>query len=106
VERFRFVTSPLLVPFLGSGSGTLNGCVSVGGTNVDVYPIIVIAQEAWGQVALKGMGAVKPTILKASERNHANPLGQFGYVGANFWTAAVRLNENWMVRLEVGVSAL
>jgi N4-gp56 family major capsid protein len=106
VERFRFVTSPLLSPFLGAGSGTLNGCVSVGATNVDVYPMVVMAQEAWGQVALKGMGAVKPTILKASERNHANPLGQFGYVGANFWTAAVRLNENWMVRLEVGVSSL
>lgn len=105
-ERYRFVTSPLLNPFLAAGSGTLNGCVSVGSANVDVYPLIVMAQEAWGSVALKGMGAVKPTILKASERNHANPLGQFGYVGANFWTASVRLNENWMVRLEVGVSAL
>jgi hypothetical protein len=52
------------------------------------------------------MGAVKPTVLKASDVNHANPLGQFGYVGANFWLAAVRLNENWMVRLEVGVTAL
>lgn len=106
VERFRFVTSPLLAPFLGAGSATLNGCLSIGGANVDVYPMTVMAQEAWGSVALKGMGAVKPTILKASERNHANPLGQFGYVGANFWTASVRLNENWMVRLEVGASQL
>lgn len=106
VERFRFVTSPLLAPFLAAGSGTLNGCVSVGAANVDVYPMTVMAQEAWGQIALKGMGAVKPTILKASERNHANPLGQFGYVGGSFWTASVRLNENWMVRIEVGVTAL
>lgn len=106
VERYRFVTSPLLVPFLAAGSGTLNGCLSVGSSNVDVYPMIVMGQEAWGSVALKGMGAIKPTILKASERNHANPLGQFGYVGANFWTASVRLNENWMVRIEVGASQL
>jgi N4-gp56 family major capsid protein len=106
VERFRFITSPLLAPFLGAGSATLNGCVSVGGTNVDVYPVIITAQEAWGQVALKGMGAVSPTILPAKQKNHANPLGQFGYVGASFWTASVRLNENWMVRIEVGASAL
>lgn len=106
VERFRFITSPLLTPFLGAGSATLNGCVSVGGTNVDVYPIIVMAQDAWGSVALKGMGAVKPTILKASEKNHANPLGQFGYVGAAFWTASVRLNENWMARIECGATSL
>jgi len=106
VERFRFVTSPLLSPFLGAGSSTLNGCVSVGGVNVDVYPVIITAQEAWGQVALKGMGAVSPTVLPAKQKNHANPLGQFGYVGANFWTASVRLNENWMCRIEVGASAL
>lgn len=106
VERFRFITSPLLAPFLAAGSNTLNGCLSQGGANVDVYPVIVMAQEAWGQVALKGMGAVQPTILPAKQKNHANPLGQFGYVGANFWTASVRLNENWMVRLEVGVSTL
>jgi N4-gp56 family major capsid protein len=105
-ERFRFVTSPLLAPFLAAGSATLNGCVSVGGANVDVYPITVMAQDAWGSVALKGMGAVKPTILKASEKNHANPLGQFGYVGASFWTSSVRLNENWMVRIEVGATSL
>lgn len=106
VERFRFITSPLLAPFLGAGSSTLNGCVSIGGTNVDVYPVIITAQEAWGQVALKGMGAVSPTILPAKQKNHANPLGQFGYVGASFWTASVRLNENWMCRIEVGASTL
>jgi len=104
VENFRFVTSPLLTPFDESGSGTLNGCL--GSSNVDVYPVIVIAEDAWGNVALKGMGAVKPTILSARQKNHANPLGQFGYVGGDFWMATVRLNENWMVRLEVGATSL
>lgn len=106
VERFRFVTSPLLAPFAGAGSGTLNGCFSVGSANVDVYPLVLMGQDAWAMISLKGQGAVKPTILKASDTNHANPLGQFGYVGANFWMAAIRLNENWMTRLEVGVTAL
>lgn len=104
VENFRFVTSPLLVPFDEAGSGTLNGCL--GSSNVDVYPVLVVAEDAWGNVALKGMGSVKPTILPARQKNHANPLGQFGYVGGDFWMASVRLNENWMVRLEVGATSL
>jgi hypothetical protein len=33
-------------------------------------------------------------------------MGQFGYVGANFYKNAVRLNENWMVRIEAACSAL
>lgn len=105
-EDFRFISSPLFRPFIGAGSSTLNGCLSVGGSNVDVYPSIVIAQDCWGQVALKGMNAIKPTVLKATQISHANPLGQFGYVGASTWFASVRLNEAWMARLENGVSNL
>ena len=105
-EDFRFISSPLLKSFLAAGSGTLNGMLSVGASNVDVYPFIVIGEDAWGQVALKGMSAIKPVVLKASQTNHANPLGQFGYVGASTWFATVRLNDAWMARIEAGVTAL
>ena len=105
-EDFRFISSPLLTSFAGSGSATLNGMLSVGASAVDVYPFIVIGEDAWGQVALKGMQAIKPVVLKASQTNHANPLGQFGYVGASTWFATVRLNDAWMARIEAGVTAL
>ena len=105
-EDFRFISSPLLTSFAASGSGTLNGMLSIGSSNVDVYPFIVIGEDAWGQVALKGMQAIKPVVLKASQTNHANPLGQFGYVGASTWFATVRLNDAWMARIEAGVTAL
>jgi N4-gp56 family major capsid protein len=105
-EDFRFISSPLLKSFAGAGSATLNGMLSVGASNVDVYPFIVIGEDAWGQVALKGMSAIKPVVLKASQTNHANPLGQFGYVGASTWFATVRLNDAWMARIEAGVTAL
>jgi hypothetical protein len=49
---------------------------------------------------------VSPTVLPATQKSHANPLGQFGFVGASFWMNAVRLNENWMYRVESAVSAL
>jgi N4-gp56 family major capsid protein len=105
-EDFRFISSPLLTSFAASGSATLNGMLSVGAANVDVYPFIIIGEDAWGQVALKGMQAIKPVVLKASQTNHANPLGQFGYVGASTWFATVRLNDAWMARIEAGVTAL
>lgn len=106
VEQFRFISSPLFAPFAAAGSSTLNGCVSVGNAAVDVYPCLVVAEDAWGQVALKGFNSLTPVVLKASDKNHANPLGQFGYVGAQTWFNAVRLNEAWMCRVEVGVTNL
>ena len=106
VEEFRFITSPLLNPFLATGSTTINGMVSVGAVNVDVYPFLVVAESAWGQVALKGMGAITPRIIRSGDVNHANPLGMFGYVGASTWFNAVRLNDAWMCRIEAGVTAL
>jgi N4-gp56 family major capsid protein len=106
-EQFRFVDSPLFAPFLAAGAAVgTTGLVSQGAANVDVYPILVVAADAWGQVALKGMSAIKPISLKPSTVNHANPLGMFGFVGANTWFAAVRLNEAWMARVEAGATAL
>jgi len=106
-EDFRFISSPLLKSFAAAGASVgSSGMLSVGASNVDVYPFIVIGEDAWGQVALKGMSAIKPVVLKASQTNHANPLGQFGYVGASTWFATVRLNDAWMARIEAGVTAL
>jgi N4-gp56 family major capsid protein len=108
VEEFRFVSSALLRPFLAAGSATLNGMLAQNDTNVDVYPCLIIAEEAWGHVSLKGHGrtSITPTYLRPEQINHANPSGTFGYVGANFWYKPVRLNENWFIRLEVCVTDL
>lgn len=110
VERFRFITSPYFKPFLaGGGTVTAGAFLSNGGivgTTADVYPLLVVAQDAWGQIALKGQNAITPIYLPAKTISHANPMGQFGYVGANFWKNAVRLNENWLVRLECAASGL
>jgi N4-gp56 family major capsid protein len=110
VEQFRFITSPYFRPWLLAGGTVTAGAFLSGGgvstTTADVYPVMVVAQEAWGQVALKGMGSIDITYLPAKQKTHANPLGQFGYVGGTFWKNAVRTNENWMCRLEVAVSGL
>ena len=110
VEQFRFITSPYFRPFLQAGGTVTAGAFlsngGTAGTTADVYPMIVMAQEAWGTVALKGMGSIDVTYLPAKQKTHANPLGQFGFVGATFWKNSVRLNDNWMVRLEVAASGL
>jgi len=108
-EEFRFVTSPLFTPFAdGGGAIAGTGMISTTGTSADIYPMIVMAEEAWGHVSLKGHGktGISPTIIPASQKNHANPSGMFGYVGADFWYAVVRLNENWMIRVESAATDL
>ncbi len=110
IEQFRFVTSPYFRPFLVAGGTVTAGAFlsngGVVGVTADVYPVMVVGQNAWGQVALKGQGSIDVTYLPAKQKTHANPLGQFGYVGGVFWKNAVRLNENWLVRLEVAASGL
>jgi N4-gp56 family major capsid protein len=105
-EQFRFITSPLLAPFNDAGSSALNGMVSATGAGTNVYPFLVVAESAWGQVSLKGINAITPTVLRSDQKNHANPLGMFGYVGASTWFNAVRLNEAFMVRVEAAVTSL
>lgn len=110
VEQFRFITSPYFRPFLQAGGTVTAGAFlsngGTAGTTADVYPMIVMAQEAWGTVALKGMSAIDVTYLPARQKTHANPLGQFGFVGATFHKNSVRLNDNWMVRIETAASGL
>lgn len=106
VEDVRYILSADLDPILGVGSSTINGMVSQGASNVDVYPVLYFAKEAYGTVALRGQGAVSPSIIPVNQRTKDDPLGQRGFVGWKTWFVAVRLNEAWMARLEVGVTAL
>jgi N4-gp56 family major capsid protein len=108
-EEFRFIPSPLFAPFLAEGAAVgASGMVAANDTNIDVYPMIIMAEEAWGHISLKGHGysGVSPTMIPSSVKNHANPSGMFGYVGADFWYACTRLNENWMTRIECAVTDL
>lgn len=107
VENIRFILSPLLVPFEDAGGiAATNGMVSTSGTNADVYPLIVVAKNAYGLVPLKGARAMTPTVLNPGTPSKSDPLGQVGYVGWKTYYAAKVLNENWLARLEVGATAI
>lgn len=106
VEGVRYILSPVLVPFLGAGSATLNGMVAADATNVDVYPIIYIAKNSYATVPLKGAGSMSPVVINPGRPSPADPLGQRGYVGWKMYFAALILNEAWISRVEVGVTDL
>lgn len=104
VEDIRFVLSRDLSAFTGAG-GSSTAVVNTAGT-ADVYPLMIFGKESWGRVRLRGQGAISPTIIPANQKTKDDPLGQRGYVGWKMWHAAVRLNEAWMVRLEVAATLL
>ena len=106
VEDVRYILSPDLDPFTNAGGTPGGTVVSTGGSAADVYPILVFGKEAYGTVALRGQGAVAPTIIPAGNKTKDDPLGQRGYVGWKTWFEAAILNQAWMVRLEVGAKAL
>jgi N4-gp56 family major capsid protein len=96
-ERFRFITSPDL-PSIQDGGAAIGatGLASTTGVSIDVYPFIVAAQDAWGQIALRGKDSLSPTFLPPGEKSKADPLGQRGYAGTAWWKAVMVENSGWM----------
>ena len=111
VERFRFIVSPELAPTLGANGVT----PAVGATGlldsassgyVDVYPMIVVAEDAWGQVALRGMDSIDVTYQPPGQKDKSDPLGQRGYIGAKCYMAATILNDGYLALVYAGTPAL
>lgn len=105
VEENRVILSPQLSPFADAG-GTATGVRSTSGTSADVYPIMVIASESFGTVPLKGVSSVEMAVKNPKMGEPGDPLGQRGHVAWKIWFQAVRLNEQWMVRIEAAATSL
>lgn len=99
VENVRFVLTVNAEPFLAATTASTAGFKAVGGAANDVYPIIVIGKGAYAHVPLKGAKAVEMFVYSGGSKS--DPLNQRDVVGAKYWYTALRLNENWMYRLEV-----
>lgn len=112
VEDVRYILSADLAPFLNAGGTPGSSVLSTGGSAADVYPLLFFGMDAYGLVPLKNSMdggkvsmAVTPIVINPKP-SASDVLGQRGYVGWKTWFNAVRLNETWMARLEVGASAL
>ncbi len=108
VERFRFIISPELAQYADAGATTTTapGLESTSGTNIDVFPIIVVGEDAWGQVALRGMSSLDVTYIPPGSKDTNDPLGQRGYIGAKTYFTSLILNQGWMAVVEAGAPAL
>ncbi|MBP2230821.1 N4-gp56 family major capsid protein [Azospirillum agricola] len=105
VEDVRYVLSPELSSWPNAG-GAAGSMVTTSGTSADVYPVLYLGKEAFGTVPLKGAGAITPMVLNPGKPDKSDPMGQRGYVSWKTYFTAVILNQNWMARLEVSVTAL
>lgn len=106
-ESFRFIISPELTAYQNAGAAVgSTGLFSTSGSNIDVYPMIVVGEDAWGQVALRGVDSIDPTWIPPGQKDKNDPLGQRGFAGASFWQAALITNQGWMAVAEVGVDDL
>lgn len=106
-QSVRFIVSAELNSYPNAGAAVAGlGLQSTGGTNADVYPLIVVGKEAFAQVELRGMSAIEPIYLPVDKADKADPLNQRGYIGAKFWHTSGVLNPGWIAVGEVGVSDL
>lgn len=109
-ENFRFITSPHLAPTLSAGGNVgatfLSGGVAGSTSAADIYTLIVLSQEAFGDVALRGKSAMNISAFPASSKTKDDPLGQRGLIGAQTYFTCVRLNELQMAVVETACSFL
>lgn len=102
-EDCRYVSSTIFEPWADAG-GAKGTMLSTTGTSADVYPILYVARDAYGIVALKGMFAVTPMVVNPKPSD-SDPLAQRGHVGWKAMQTAVILNDLWQVRVEVAATA-
>jgi N4-gp56 family major capsid protein len=107
-ERFRFITHPDLIALQDAGAAvaSASGYQSTTGANIDVYSFIVVAQDAWSQLAVRGRGSLDPTFISPGEKSKSDPLGQRGYAGTKWYKAVLLENQGWMAIGNCGVKIL
>ena len=103
IDDVRYVTSTIFEPWADAG-GAKGTTLSTSGTNSDVYPVIYVAKDAYGIIALKGAYAVTPLVVNPKPSD-SDPLAQRGKAGFKTMQTAVILNDLWMMRAEVAATA-
>ena len=103
VEQVRYLSSTVFVPFADAG-GAKGLMRSTTGTSADVYPILILARDAYGIVPLKGKEAIKPMVVNPKPAP-GDPLAQRGTVGWKAWNATVILQDAYMARWEAAATA-
>jgi N4-gp56 family major capsid protein len=111
VEDCRYLLTQLAPYWLGSdvAGASYNGSgvamLSDDASHADIYPVIYLARDAFGTIALKGQYAITPSVVNPKPVA-GDILGQKGGIGWKTMQTAVILNDAWLARLECAVTAL
>lgn len=112
VGRVRYVGHADMVPQQDAGAAVASapGCVSTSGSNVDVYSGVLLGDNAWSHIAVRGLKNgtvnVSPTHIKHTQREKSDPHGRLGYVGAAWKTSVMIENNGWMASFHVCAGSL
>jgi N4-gp56 family major capsid protein len=109
IEQFRIILTAMFDAWSAAGaSGTtyLSGGVEVStAASCDVYPLLLVAKDAYGIVPLQGFNSVHPMVLNPGKPSKSDPLGQKGFCSWKTYQTAAILNHNWIARLECAATA-
>ena len=107
VEGVRFITTTQATPFKSAGdtTGAGAGSVSTDGTNNDVYPVLIIGEDAIGCATLGGMDSLRSKVVMPKP-GPGDPLGQRGTVAWDTFYSCIILQDLNMYRLEVACTRL
>lgn len=107
VEDVRYCRSVLFTPFLGATGVTGGASTTMRNTGgfADVYPVLYLSKDAYGIVPLKGTNALALIAHNPGSSGTSDPLNQRGTLGWKTAQTALILNDLWIARLEVAVTA-
>lgn len=104
VEDVRYIRSTVIEPWADAGGAAGGTVVSTTGTAADVYPVLYIARDAYGVVALRGKSVASIAVVQPKPTVE-DPLGQRGTASWKLWNATVILQDAFLVRAEVAAAA-
>jgi len=109
-EGIRFVANkeaPIWETSGASSTTWLSGGAKVSSAaQADIYPIIVVGEDVWTRVPLKGMESIKPMVVNPGKPSVGNMTGRKGGISWVTYLAATITWELGVARLECGATAL
>lgn len=116
VGSFRFLVEEFLDPWADAGGNVPAGLISTSGTKCDVFPLLILARDAFADVALKGYETknadgkgdmivpVEMKVLNPGVPRGGDELGQRGSIGYKTWYGCGILQDMYMARVEAAVT--
>ena len=111
IGRVRYVGHPDMIPQQDAGAAVASavGMVSTSGSNADVYSGVLLGDNAWSSIAVRGTKNgvnIVPTHIKHTQKDKTDPHGRLGFVGASWKTAVMLENNGWMAAFHVCAESL